>query len=109
MLALRQLIRFNSTTHLFIRRSSVLIKVQNNNYIELYNERRILKQNTPLVTIYRNKYDKSKKSKQEADDDEVNIMQAYQIRNMLTLIISRRIKKKQMTTRSFSEIIKIPK
>ncbi|CAO1442122.1 unnamed protein product [Diamesa hyperborea] len=70
MLALRQLIRFNCTTSLFLRSSSVLINVKNNNNIELYNERRILKQNTPLVTIYRNKYDKSKKSKREADDDE---------------------------------------
>lgn len=100
MLALRQLIRVNSTTNLFLRSSSVLIKVQNNNYTQLYNETRILKQNTPLVTIYRNKYDKSKKSKREADDDEVNTMQTYQINNIILIVISRMKKKKQMTTRS---------
>lgn len=76
MLALRQLIRFNNKTNIILRCSSVLIKVQNKNYTELYNERRILKQNTPLVTIFRNKYDKSKKSKREADDDEVNTYSA---------------------------------
>lgn len=109
MLALRQLIRFNSTTNLFIRSSSVLIKDQNKNYTELYNERRILEQNTPMVTIYRNKYDKSRKSKRDVDDDEVNTMLTYEIHIILTLLICRTIKKKQMTLRSSSEIIKTRK
>lgn len=109
MLALRQLIRLNSTTNLFLRSSSVLIKVQNKSYTELYNERRILKQNTPLVTIHRNKYDKSRKSKRDVDDDEVNIMLTYEIHIILTLLICRMIKKNQMTLRSSWAIIKTRK